>query len=360
MNRLPHKRPRPGPPPLWDRTVVRLGASILALAAALQVGGALTDDVPTIGELRDGMRFLATRTLPAAPAPVSVATTVTLPPTTLSLDTEVDDGDTTGPDTAGMSGGGAGDAIRPSAAAAAVAAEKAAEMEGFDAGLHGGSEVPGRLHSGGVGDGGAVRPDQSPVVAPCTTIRCQLDARASQQPGGGIDTPEFHAWLTESAAEYRRDRLIHTFEDKTSPLWDPDHPDHDPAYLLGAANRYIDRVTWDRAALAAGWQPEELEQLWRIARYEAPSEIRDLQGDEGPPGQTDLFAIGKGDEACALQISAGYWDEKTAEHVDFPLLFADFQLFALDHCLLAGRYLYEQGGWTHWEAYNRGPGVRIQ
>ena len=268
----------------------------------------------------------------------------------LTLDSEVGDGTDSEPEQGdGVplrdDRGGSGGSL--SGQAVVVAAEKAAEMEGFDDPAFLGMHSDTRPRVDGVQSSAG---SQAEVVqaAGCTTIRCQLDARITQQPGGSIDSPAVHAWLNESAAEYRRDRLIHTFRNKHSPIFATL-----PVQVV--ANRYTSRQVWDVAALGAGWQPEELEQLWRIARYEAPSEIVDDLGVGGPAGLVDMLAVGPGDEVCGLQISAGYWDEATAEHLEYDLLFADFQLFALDHCLLAGRYLYENGGYWHWEAFRRNP-----
>ena len=333
MSRAPHKRPS-GQPPIW-RFPFNIIGTIFGLWMFMTIGGALTDDIPTVGEVRDGMRFLATRTLPAATVAAPAPVTISLPPSTLTLAT---------PLTTPVS--------PPEEAPAPVVVEPREEV------THVPADSAPSTGSNVTEVGEAELPDVTPAetireAVPSPTIRDLLDARFAAYPAQ--DSEAFVAFATAVAAEYRRDRLIHTFVNKWSPIF----ATLPPAIV---ANRYWQREAWDAVALSVGWQPEELEQLWRIARYEAPSEIVDDQGVGGPPGLVDMLAVGPGDEVCAAQISALYFDVDTAVYHDFPLLFADFQLFDVRDCLLAARFLYENGGWGHWQAWvvNKNGQVRVE
>ena len=133
---------------------------------------------------------------------------------------------------------------------------------------------------------------------------------------------------------------VPTFENPISPAFD----------LEDLSTRYISKDFFLVVMTKAGWAEPLLEQAWRISRCEARAEY-----SRGPVGFLDRLAIGPGFERGIFQIHAMYfnWDAARFAGMSRPL-FLDFDLFDPLQNAIAALFLYEHGGWSHWECYNQG------
>jgi hypothetical protein len=181
----------------------------------------------------------------------------------------------------------------------------------------------------------APTPEQLATTS-CTTIRCQLDARWALQPNEGERLWE----AATAAASVERSDLIPTRESKVSPAFTEEQ----------LVNRYADRATFDAVLRAVGWPEEQLDKAWAVARCEAPSEFTGV----GPQGGVDGLAVGPGFELGWFQIHSIHWDAETAKFYGFVPVFADFDLLNPLENALAALFLWENGGWGHWQCHNLG------
>ena len=165
------------------------------------------------------------------------------------------------------------------------------------------------------------------AAAPAPTIRDLLDARWDQRPVG-----EDELAVAAAAAAVEDPRYVPTFEDPISPGFDPE----------AIVNRYATRAVYDAVMLSVGWEARHLDQMWAIVQCESSG-----QYSGGPAGTIDGLAIGPGLEISWHQIHPLHFRPEGS-------VFQGFDLFNVFENSLAALWLFEHGGFGHWECYNLG------
>ena len=164
-------------------------------------------------------------------------------------------------------------------------------------------------------------------AAPAPTIRDLLDVRWDQRPVG-----EDELAVAAAAAAVEDPRYVPTFEDPISPGFDPE----------AIVNRYATRAVYEAVMLSVGWEARHLDQMWAIVQCESSG-----QYSGGPAGTIDGLAIGPGLEISWHQIHPLHFRPEGS-------VFQGFDLFNVFENSLAALWLFDHGGFSHWECYNLG------